>query len=174
MMVLRQLAKRNKHVANAFSPIATTTIQKRKHHFMVTTDAIGNQSLAHMGPHTANEAAILGVTKQFANRHVAEIHGNNGAVLSPNLMADLARRMSVLRSQGAGIGKPETPPKNTTIAIDAGLSTFPESKGAVKLNLPGVLGIATKTKGQLSPVINTGAVVTRNKQGIVNHLDSSS
>lgn len=173
MMTLRQLAMRNRHATNAFSPIATTTTQKRQHHFMVNTDANGNQSLAHMKPHTKSEAKNLGATKWFLNRHIAEIHGNGGSALSPNLMADLARKMSDLRSKGVGIGKPEIPPKNTTIAINSGLKVLPESKGNVNVNLPGVLGIATKDKRPF-PTMNTNAVVTRNKKGVVNHLDSSS
>lgn len=171
MMSFRSLLMGNPNTLTRFSPVVWNQI--RKHHFQRILDANGIPIMKYLRPHTPQEAANLGVTEWFANRHVAEVHGNNGAALSPNQMADVAREVAVRRAQGAGLAKPETPPKNTTVAVRANLSAFPDSSGVVNVNHPEVLGIATKVKGPSPPVINTSAEVTRNNQGNVNHLASS-
>lgn len=171
MMSLSSLLMGNPNTLTRFSPIVWNQI--RKHHFQRILDANGIPIMKYLRPHTPQEAANLGVTSNFANRHVAEVHGNKEAALSPNQMADVVREVTAQRAQGAGLGKPETPKKNSVVAITPKSKAFSASKGVVNLNSPGVQGIGTQVKGQASPVLNNSVTVARDNAGQVNHLASS-
>ncbi|WP_138922430.1 hypothetical protein [Hylemonella gracilis] len=134
--------------------------------------ADGKPSMEYMRPHNDYEAGDLGLTKWFANRHIAEVHDFTGDALSKNLMDYIASEMKKLRSLGTGIGAPETPKINTIIAIRQGLSKFPETKGTVKHTDNGVLGIASTKATGVTVKHNTEAKV-KFKGGVINHLHSS-